>query len=59
MASQVNAREMVARRQTEAAILRKKIELIYFRPSMACRSLLEISQGIAAVQTYCLTCTDL
>ena len=55
---QVEAKELLARRQTEAALLCRKINLMYFRQSLASKSFLAIFLGISAMQIYCKSCSE-
>ena len=52
----VEKRELLARQQTEAALLLRRVKLIYFRQSTAAKFLISIGFGIAIAQDYCLTC---
>lgn len=56
MGRRMEAKQLLARQQTEAALLHRKVKLIYFRQSMAAKYLIAIGIGIAAVQDYCLAC---
>ena len=56
MGRRVEAKELLARQQTEAALLLRRMKLIYFRQSTAAEFLISIASGIAVAQDYCLTC---
>ena len=56
MVRRVEKRELLARQQTEAALLLRRVKLIYFRQSTAAKFLISIGFGIAIAQDYCLTC---
>ena len=52
----VEKKELLARQQTEAALLLRRVKLIYFRQSTAAKFLISIGLGIAIAQDYCLAC---
>ena len=52
----VEKKELLARQQTEAALLLRRVKLIYFRQSTAAKFLISIGFGIAIAQDYCLAC---
>lgn len=52
----VEKRELLARQQTEAALLLRRVKLIYFRQSTAAKFLISVGFGIAIAQDYCLAC---
>ena len=52
----VEKKELLARQQTEAALLLRRVKLIYFRQSTAAKFLISIGFGIASAQDYCLAC---
>ena len=56
MGRRVEKKELLARRQTEAALLLRRVRLIYFRQSTAAKFLISIGFGIAIAQDYCLAC---
>ena len=56
MGSRVEKKELLARRQTEAALLLRRVRLIYFRQSTAAKFLISVGSGIAIAQDYCLAC---
>jgi|TARA_Y200000002_G_scaffold304228_1_gene259818 hypothetical protein len=58
MGRRVEAKELLARQQTEAALLHRRVQLIYFRQSTAAKYLISICVGIVAAQNYCLACEN-
>ena len=58
MARRVEAKELLARQQTEAALLLRRVKMIYFRQSTAAKFLISIGFGIAVAQDYCLACEN-
>ena len=56
MGRRVEKKELLARQQTEAALLLRQVKLIYFRQSTAAKFLISIGFGIAIAQDYCLAC---
>ena len=52
----VEKKELLARQQTESALLLRRVKLIYFRQSTAAKFLISIGFGIAIAQDYCLAC---
>ena len=56
MGRRVEKKELLARQQTEAASLLRRVKLNYFRLSTAAKCLITISFGIVIVQDYCLAC---
>ena len=56
MGRRVEKKELLARQQTEAALLLRRGKLIYFRQSIAAKFLISIGFGIAIAQDYCLAC---
>ena len=55
MGRHVETKQLLARRQTEAAVLSRLVKLIYFRQSIAAEYLMAIGLGITDVQAYCLS----
>ena len=55
MGRRVETKQLLARRQTEAAVLSRLVKLIYFRQSIAAEYLTAIGLGISDVQAYCLS----
>lgn len=55
MGRHIETKQLLARRQTEAAVLSRLVKLIYFRQSIAAEYLMTIGLGITDVQAYCLS----
>ncbi|AII43739.1 hypothetical protein KR100_10245 [Synechococcus sp. KORDI-100] len=55
MGRRVESKQLLARRQTEAAVFSRLVQLIYFRQSIAAEYLTTIGLGISDVQAFCLS----